>query len=177
MNINVNTKYEVDKELINPAVNSLANILSIKIDDKEFPILKKSDSKTEGTRMGIKVKNSIPIFFLKGSWKNKWWYHPDINLIFVFENTWDDNLKHELIHSIEFKKEKTKELCSFYEKVKKSINEDSFSESNGFTTFNFTKNIHEFISDWYSKDPFIIAMKKEKLYDEFLQKTKYLFEE
>jgi hypothetical protein len=47
MNINVNTTYETDKESINPAVNSLANILSIKIDDKEFSILKKSDSKTE----------------------------------------------------------------------------------------------------------------------------------
>ena len=174
MNINVNATYEVDKKSGNLATNSLADILSIKIDDKKFLILKKSDSKTEGERMGIKITNTIPVFFLKGTWKNKWWYHPEINFILVFENTWDDNLKHELIHSIEFKKEKNKELYLFYDKVKNIINEDSFS---WFVTFNFTKNIHEFIADWYSKDPFINAMKKEKLYDEFIQKTKYLFEE
>jgi hypothetical protein len=37
------------------------------------------------------------------------------------------------------------------------------------------KNIHEFIADGYSKQPFINALKKEWLYEEFLEKTKYIF--
>lgn len=45
--------------------NALKNILSINIDDKNFVILRKSDSKTEGERLGVKIRNSIPILFLK----------------------------------------------------------------------------------------------------------------
>lgn len=94
----------------------------------------------------------------------------------MFENVDDLTLKHELIHSIEFKQEVTEALYALYEEAKQTINESSFSNSNGFVTFNFTKNIHEFIADGYSKEPFIQAMKNENLYDKFLETTKYLFE-
>lgn len=180
INMNINSsKKAINKSAKNndnASSNSLSDILSIKIDDKNFMILRKSDSKTEGERLDIKIVDNIPILFLKWRSQNLWWYHPTLNIIIMYENSDDETLRHELIHSIEFKKEKTEELCSFYEKVKESINEDSFSDSNGFVTFNFTKNIHEFIADWYSKEPFIMAMKKEKLYDKFLEETKYLFE-
>jgi hypothetical protein len=43
-------------------------------------------------------------------------------------------------------------------------------------TFNFKKNIHEFIADGYSKLPFIDALKKEWMYENFMNETKYIFE-
>jgi len=68
-------------------------------------------------------------------------------MIILYEHADDATLKHELIHSIEYKEEKTESLCALYEQVRTTINEDSFSGSNGFITFNFAKNIHEFIAD------------------------------
>jgi hypothetical protein len=65
-------------------------------------------------------------------------------------------------------------LCEFYELVKNKISEKSFDGNT--VSFNFRKNIHEFIADGYSKDSFINALKKEQLYEKFLQKTKYIFE-
>jgi hypothetical protein len=58
--------------------------------------------------------------------------------------------------------------------VKVDITEDSFE--GWAVSFNFQKNIHEFIADGYSKEIFINALKKENLYAEFLDKTEYLFE-
>jgi hypothetical protein len=58
--------------------------------------------------------------------------------------------------------------------VKIDINEDSFE--NWVVSFNFQKNIHEFIADGYSKEVFINALKKENLYAEFLDKTAYIFD-
>ena len=92
----------------------------------------------------------------------------------MFDNADDITLKHEIIHSLELNKKISDELCEFYEKVKSTITEDSFV--NSFVSFNFKKNIHEFIADGYSKQPFIDALKKENLYDEFIEKTKYIFE-
>ena len=173
MNINIIENDKIDTKQTNNIENTLADVLSIKIWDKNHKILNKSNSKLEWEKFGIKINNSIPVFYLKWYWGvRQWWYHPNLNFICVFENTKDYTLKHELIHSIEYKQDKTKELISFYKKVKNTINEDSFDS---FTTFNFTKDIHEFIADWYSKTPFIEAMKKEKLYKEFLEETKYLF--
>jgi hypothetical protein len=43
--------------------------------------------------------------------------------------------------------------------VKNTISEESFDVN--AVTFNFKKNIHEFIADGYSKLPFIDALKKE----------------
>jgi hypothetical protein len=38
------------------------------------------------------------------------------------------------------------------------------------------KDIHEFIADGYSRQPFINALKKEWLYEKFLENTRYIFE-
>ena len=173
MNINILEKDKINTEQTNGIWNTLANILSIKIGDKSHKILNKSNSKLEWEKFWLKIENSIPVFYLKWNWGPRtWWYNPKHNFIIVFENTKDNVLKHELIHSIEYKQDKTRELISFYKKVKNIITEESFD---WFVTFNFTKDIHEFIADWYSKEPFINAMKKENLYKEFLKETKYLF--
>nr|MBR6099898.1 hypothetical protein [bacterium] len=44
----------------------------------------------------------------------------------MFSNADDETLKHEIIHSIEYKQQPTKELEEFYEMVKVDITEDSF---------------------------------------------------
>jgi len=153
--------------------NQLLNILDI--DWKEFDIIKKTDSKIEWDKLWLIIENPIPIYFLEWVWRNKWWYHPELKIIILYSNSDEETIKHEIIHSIEFDREKSENLISLYEQVKIVIHEDSFSESNGFVTFNFRKNIHEFIADWYSKVAFINAMKKEWLYEQFIQKTNYLF--
>lgn len=67
MNINSSKKAinKSAKNNDNASSNSLSDILSIKIDDKNFMILRKSDSKTEGERLDIKIVDNIPILFLK----------------------------------------------------------------------------------------------------------------
>ena len=77
----------------------------------------------------------------------------------MFDNADEITLKHEIIHSIEYNKSIPNELYDFYEIVKNKISEESFDD--GIVSFNFMKNIHEFIADGYSKQPFINALKKE----------------
>lgn len=160
---------------ISPALHDL---LSITIewdsnDNKSFSVLRTSDSKIEWERFGLNIKRNIPVYFLQWrSSQRKGGYDHENDIIILFENVGDYVLKHELVHSIEMKQSISEELNSFYEKSKKVITEDSFSD--GYFTFNFMKHIHEFIADGYSNDSFINAMKKENLYDEFLEKTQYL---
>lgn len=138
-------------------------------------IKEKSDSKKEGQKLWLEIKSPIPIYFFEWTWwLRQWCYVKKLNMIFMFDNADDITLKHEIIHSLEINKDIPGELCEFYEKVKSTITEDSFVDS--FVSFNFCKDIHEFIADGYSKQPFINALKKENLYDEFIEKTKYIFE-
>ncbi len=134
-----------------------------------------SDSVKEGKRLWIKVKNSVPIYWIEWNWwYRKWSYDIRRNVIYIFDNADDETLKHEIIHSIEFNKIISWELNKFYDIVKQKVTEESFDA--GVVSFNFKKNIHEFIADWYSKKIFENALKKEWIYDEFLVKTAYIFE-
>ena len=83
-------------------------------------------------------------------------------------------IKWELLD--EFRKKKLLLGCVaiIYILVKLKVSEESFDEE--IVSFNFKKNIHEFIADGYSKQYFINALKKEWLYEIFLKKTKYIFE-
>jgi hypothetical protein len=92
----------------------------------------------------------------------------------MFDNADKITLKHEIIHSLELNKPIPDELNEFYESAKNIISENSFN--GGMVSFNFTNSIHEFIADGYSKEPFINALRNEKLYKEFLEKTKYIFD-
>ena len=133
------------------------------------------DSRDVAKELWLKIKNNVPIYYIKGSWcHRKWAFDSKRNIIFIFDNADEITLKHEIIHSIEFNKPIHNELDEFYELVKTKVNEESFD--GWAVTFNFKKNIHEFIADGYSKLPFINALKKELMYDDFLNKTKYIFE-
>ena len=153
--------------------NSVFSVISI--DWLEYKTKRISNSIEEGKKLWFNIKTSVPIYYLEWSWElRKWAYVKEKNIILIFDNTDEITLKHEIIHSIEYNKPIPNELYDFYEIVKNRISEESFDGE--VASFNFMKNIHEFIADGYSKKPFINALKKEWLYDEFLAKTKYIFE-
>lgn len=132
-------------------------------------------SKVVAKELWLQIKNNIPIYYIEGSWWLRMWsYDSKRNIIFIFDNADEITLRHEIIHSLEFNKPIPNELYKFYELVKNTISEESFDGN--AVTFNFKKNIHEFIADGYSKLPFINALKKEWMYDNFLERTKYIFE-
>ena len=126
-------------------------------------------------KLWINIIASIPIFFIEWNWwLRKWSFVREKNIIIIFSNADSETLKHEIIHSIEYNKPIPNELENFYELVKLKISEESFDEE--LVSFNFKKNIHEFIADGYSKQPFINALKKEWLFEKFLEETEYIFE-
>lgn len=159
-------------EKINTASETLLS--TFLIDWIDYKVSKKSNSKIEWEKLGLNIKNPVPIYYLEWAWIRKWSYNPKEGYILMFSNADDETLKHEIIHSIEFNQKPTTELEEFYAMVKIDINEDSFE--NWVVSFNFQKNIHEFIADGYSKEVFINALKKENLYAEFLDKTAYIFD-
>lgn len=145
------------------------------IDWTEYKVKMTSDSVKEGKKFWLNIKNPVTIYYLEWSgWLRQWAYFRGKNIIFMFDNADEITLKHEIIHSLEFNKAVPDELNEFYELVKNRVSEESFDGR--AVTFNFRKNIHEFIADGYSKLPFINALKKEWLHGDFLKKTKYIFE-
>lgn len=142
--------------------------------EKDFVIKDVVSAVSAGEKLGLKIKRNIPIYYLDGISNRQAAYHPETDVVLMFNNSHEVSLKHELIHVVENSQEKTASLVAFYERVKQTITESSFT--GGFFTFNFNKNISEFIADGYSKEPFIEALKKEGLYEEFLRETAYLFE-
>ena len=145
------------------------------IDWIDYKIKKVSNSLNEGKKLWINVGTSVPIYYIEWSWWcRKWAYVKEKNIILIFDNADTATLKHEIIHSLEYKKPIQNKLYEFYELVKNKISEKSFDGTT--VSFNFKKNIHEFIADGYCKYPFIKALKKEWFYEEFLEKTKYIFE-
>lgn len=153
---------------------------TIKITEEgEFEIVKVAGSIELGKELGLNITRDVPVYFLKGiSPARQGAYHPKADLVLMFENNTEEHtLKHELVHVVEYHQEPTPELLALYERVKTIITEDTFLKSNqsGFVSFNFSKNIHEFIADGYTNEIFIVALKKEGLYDDFLKQTEYLF--
>ena len=165
----VNGNEKVDA---NETANSLLS--TFQIDEVEYRVIQRSNSKIEGEKFWFKVKNPVPIYYLDWFWIRKWSYNKKEDYILLFANADEETSKHEIVHSIKYKQEPSKELKDLYSIVLEKITEDSFD--NWTASFNFRKNIHEFIADGYSKKVFIEALKKENLYEEFLEKTAYLFE-
>ena len=145
------------------------------IDWTEYKTKRISNSVEEGKKLWLNIKIPVTIYFLNWyGWLRKWAYRTEKNVIFMFDNADKITLKHEIIHSLELNKPIPDELNEFYESAKNIISENSFN--GGMVSLNFTNSIHEFIADGYSKEPFINALRNEKLYEEFLEKTKYIFD-
>lgn len=165
---NISTQNDFDQ-----ISTSLFSVFSI--DWVQYKTKKISNSIKEGKKLWLNIKTSVPIYYLEWSWwLRKWAYVREKGIILMFDNADKITLKHEIIHSIEYSKSIPNELYNFYEIVKNKVSEESFDD--GIVSFNFMKNIHEFIADGYSKQPFINALKKEWLYENFLKETKYIFE-
>lgn len=137
-------------------------------------ILKVGSSLQEAGRLGIAVQSDIPIYYLDKDlpFMDAGIGHGGDHIV-MFPISDDQNLRHELIHSVELSHAPTQDLLDLYEKVKQVIQEDSFRDTDG-ETYNFSKDIHEFIVDGYNHAWFISALKREGLYDQFLRVTKYM---
>jgi hypothetical protein len=149
---------------------------TISIGDKEHVIEKVAAARELGAEFGLDIPDDIPIYWLADvGGVRKGAFVPEANIVLFFENTDRETQHHELTHAVEYFQEMTLELIALYERVKGLVTEDSFG--GGLVSFNFMKNIHEFIADGRTKSVFIEALKKEGLYDEFVNETEYLFEE
>lgn len=149
---------------------------SVQIGEKAYEITKVISASDLGRGLGIHIARSVPVYYLNGtSAQSRGAYHPEQDIVLVFTNTDEETLRHELTHVVEYHQEKSPELLEFYERAKRLVTEDSFEE--GFASFNFMKNIHEFIADGRTKPAFIAALKKEGLCDDFVAMTAYLFVE
>ena len=147
---------------------------TITIGKKEYQIERVSLAKDLGEKFDLVIPDDVIIYWLLNSGvERKGAYIPEKNIILFFENTDEETQHHELTHAVEYHQEATPELLALYDLVKSTITDNSFE--NDFISFNFMKNIHEFIADGRTKQAFIEALKKEGLYDEFVKQTAYLF--
>lgn len=163
----------ITKDLIDTQDFSLKKGDSIQIGERNYRISKVAPANEVGKELGLQVRRQVPVYYLDGpSGISRGAYHPERDMILVFRQTDTETLRHELIHAIEYHQEKTQSLVRLYERALLKITEDSFED--GFITFNFKKNIHEFIADGLTKPALIDALKKEGLYDEFMNETAYL---
>ncbi|MES2023225.1 MAG: hypothetical protein V4439_00930 [Patescibacteria group bacterium] len=124
--------------------------------------------------IGLKfdIKTPIPVLILDkkipgGALAH---YHQNLDVIFAYNDTNQNVMCHEIIHSLAIKKPIPEELQKFYEKVLEEIPDITNLQPN------FRQNIHEFIADAYSKEGFINNLKNHGLYEEFEKLTKYIFE-
>lgn len=146
---------------------------TVTIGNREHRIERVTLAKDLGKKFDLVVSGDIPIYWLSNvGERRKGAYVPEQNIVLFFDNTDEETQNHELTHAVEYHQKPTPELLALYERVRTTITEDSFE---GFASFNFMKNIHEFIADGRTKGVFIQALKKEGLHDEFVRETAYLF--
>lgn len=149
---------------------------SVTIGEKKYEITKVASAVDVGKELGVRIARRIPVYYLNGvSAKSRGAYHPETDCVLAFTNTDNETLRHELTHAVEYLQEKTPELLDVYRRAKERITEDSFE--GGFVSFNFMKDIHEFIADGTTKPAVIAALKKEGLYDDFIRASAYLFDD
>jgi hypothetical protein len=148
---------------------------SITIGESEHKIERVSLAKELGKQFGLDIADNVPIYWLSNSGgRAKGAYIPSENTILFFDNTDEETQHHELTHAVEYHQIATPELLALYNRVRTTITEDSFED--GCASFNFMKNIHEFIADGRTKTVFIQALKNEGLFADFTKVTTYLFE-
>lgn len=143
------------------------------MNEKEYSVERIEKAGELGLKFGLKIDRDVPVYYLKGtSSKAQGGYQPVADVVVIFENNTDSTtLEHELIHAVEYKIEPTPGLLALWDKAKQVITEQSFDGH--FFTFNFKKNIHEFIADGRTK--LAPALKKEGLYEDFQRETAYIF--
>ncbi len=154
----------------------LATGAVIRISEKDFCVERVSSARELGSDFGLHPSADIPVYWLDGYGPGlRGAYVPKANCVLFFRNTDLETVHHELVHAVEHYKEKRPGLTRLYQEALDRITEASFDD--GLISFNFRKNIGEFLADGRSKPLFIAALKKEGLYDRFLEESAYLFED
>ncbi len=162
-----------------PKIITIETLRNLNVGEKflmngnEYSVEKIEKAAEVGLQFGLRIDRDVPIYYLKGtSPKAQGGYQLQADVVVLFENNTDlTTLEHELIHVVEYKVEPTPGLLALWDKAKQVITEESFDGD--FFTFNFMKNIHEFIAD--GKTKLSAALKKEGLYEEFKRETAYIF--
>lgn len=148
----------------------------IAIGERRYSILRIATATEVGAQVGVRITRPLPVYFLDGpSGRHRGAYHPNHDFIVVFTNTDLETIKHELVHAVEYHQEKRPELIRIYELALERIVDASFPS--GLVSYNFRKNIHEFIADGWTKPALIEALEREGLYEAFVAASKYLFKD
>ena len=147
---------------------------TITLNGHECRVQKIESGSELGNQFGLHINRDVPVYILESETVDvQGGYQPEADVVVIYTHNIDPTtLEHELIHAVEFKYEPTPSLLALYEKAKIAITESSFDDV-GFITFNFMKNIHEFIADGKTKLKKIL--KKEGLWEDFQKETAYIF--
>jgi hypothetical protein len=140
---------------------------------REHTVLNISDTSRIAQILGLdySILNPIPVLILSGdALQHQAAYHPELNVILIYNDTIPRVVHHELIHSLEYHKPIPDELVQLYNTIKQALPDTQNIQPN------FRKDIHEFIADAYSKPGLINTLTEHGLYDEFLRLTKYIFD-
>ncbi len=144
------------------------------IDGREYAIVLVQSAEALAAAYGFRIGRDVPVYVLDGvGGSRKGAYVPSRDIVLFFRDTDDATKHHELIHVVEYHQTVRPGLAALYERVCADIDEDSFD--GGSASFNFQKDIHEFIADGRSKPALIAALKRAGLYEDFIEETTYLF--
>ncbi len=145
----------------------------------EIAVVKIENAREIASSLGFLLERDVPIYhldktpiFKKIRSHGLGSYVDSLDAILFYPVTDEVTKRHEIVHAIEYRQEITRELQNFFDRIKKLYPEGM--EINGSTTFNFAKNIHEFLADGYTSKVVIEILKKAGLYGEFLTVTAYL---
>lgn len=137
---------------------------TIQIGDKILTISEVTNSRDLAEKYNISTLRNVPVIFVNESIGNRLGGYDKSKDVIILPKSADAKVvKHEIIHSEEYLRDNS-DLVDLYNKVKSIITEDSFEDS--VVSFNFNKDIHEFIADAKSSDIFRKALKKEGLLQE-----------
>lgn len=145
----------------------------------EIAVVKIENARIVAASLGLNLERDVPVYHLDktplfkkrrthalGAYVDRW------DAIFFYPVTDEVTKRHEIVHAIEYRQQVTVELQNFFDRIKALYPEGM--EINGNTTFNFAKNIHEFLADGYTSKVVTETLKVACLYDEFLAVTAYL---
>ena len=125
------------------------------------------------------VLENVPVLFVDQRFKtSRGGYSPDHHIILMPLNT-DHNpvkeqqiIEHEIMHALLVRFINSHDISKLefqemYNYLKESVTEDDVT-LDGLTSFNFIKNVHEFIADAITLPNMIQALKNHGLYEEVL---------
>ena len=126
------------------------------------------------------VLRDVPVLFVDQRFKtSRGGYSPDHHIILMPVNTGHNSveekriIEHEIMHALLVRFINSHDISKIdfqemYDHLKEVVTEDDMT-LNGLTSFNFIKNIHEFIADAITLPNMIQALKNHGLYEKVLE--------